>query len=290
MNNYLPSKQFISKVVVIFLLLVLALGIYKLVIIFKNKKPSGARTLIIKPDVIQKDSNGNSIPDWEESLWGLDPHKNGDENRQFILAKRRDLAKESNVTLENQSGPLSENETLAREFFAIIMSLQESGDLNEVSIQSIGDTIGEKITATPIADIYSASMLEVTKANPANTNTYSDALSKLFDKYKNEDIGKELTFISVALSTNDPGALKEAGKVGASYKAFGRDLLKITVPNTFSGTHTALANDYEKVGETIDGMSVMLDDPITGMKSIINYKKYSDALVADIEKLSNQLE
>jgi hypothetical protein len=124
----------------------------------------------------------------------------------------------------------------------------------------------------------------------ANTNTYSSALAKLFDQYKNEDIGKELTFISVALSTNDPGALKEAGKVGNSYKSFGRDLLKITVPNTLTGIHLALANDYEKVGETIDGMSVMLDDPITGMKSIINYKKYSDALVSDIEKLSTALE
>lgn len=290
MNNYLPSKQFISKVIVIFLLLVLAFGIYKIATFFKNRKQGGVKMLVVKPDVIQKDSNGNSIPDWEESLWGLDPHKNGDKNKEFILAKRKELAKESDIAVNNQTGPLSENETLAREFFAIIMSLQESGDLNEVSIQSIGDTIGEKINATPIEDAYNLSMISTTKANPANTNTYSSALAKLFDQYKNEDIGKELTFISVALSTNDPGALKEAGKVGNSYKAFGKDLLKMTVPNTFASIHLALANDYEKVGETIDGMSVMLDDPITGMKSIINYKKYSDALVSDIEKLSTALE
>jgi hypothetical protein len=289
-NNYLPSKQFISRVATLAVILLLAFCIYRIFIFFKHRSgESGTTALIIKPDVIQKDSNNNGIPDWEESLWGLDPFGDGSSNKEFILAKRETLAKENNLNPDTNQ-PLSENETLSREFFSIIMSLQQSGNLDDSSIQSVGDTIGEKITATPIADVYTkATVLEV-KNNPANINTYHNALSSLMNRYVDKEIGKELTFISVGLSTNDPGAFKEALSVASLYKSFGKELMRIQVPSTLSGAHLSLANNYEKVGQSVEGMSVMLEDPIIGMKAIVNYNKYTDALVSDIDTLSKALQ
>lgn len=290
MKNYLPSREFIYRTVALTIILLLSFCVYKIVIFFKNRADNKSATaLIIKPDVIQKDSNNNGIPDWEESLWGLDPFSNGSSNKEFILAKRETLARENNLT-PNTNQSLSENETLSREFFSIIMSLQQSGNLDETSMQSVGDTIGEKITATPIADIYTSTALLQVKNNPANIDSYRQSMSNLMTKYANKDIGKELTFISVGLSTNDPGALVEAGNVASSYESFSKDLMKIQVPNTLSATHLSLANDYGKVAKSVEGMSQMLADPIIGMKAIINYKKYTDDLVSDMEKLSNSLE
>lgn len=107
----------------------------------------------------------------KNALWGLDPDGDGESNKEFILVKRETLARENNID-PNSGEPLSENDTLSREFFAIIMSLQESGNLNEESMQAVGDTIGEKITAVPIPDVYTKEMVLTIKTNPANTDAY----------------------------------------------------------------------------------------------------------------------
>jgi len=288
-QKYLPSKEFRARAIAIAILLVVAFSVYNIAIYFKNRiGKNGTAAVVIEPDVIQKDSNGNEIPDWEESLWGLNPHKDGASNKEFILAKREALARE-NAEGINLDAPISENETLAREFFAIIMSLQESGDLDETTMQSVGDTIGEKITATPILDKYTKGMLLTIKSNPANNKAYGEKLATLMDKYDQKDIGRELTFISVGLTSNDPQAFVEAESVASAYREFSEEALKIQVPNTLSDTHLDLVNNYEKVAKSIEGMAQMLVDPIVGMKAIINYKKYTDALIANIDTLSNDL-
>ena len=181
MKNYLPSKQFIARATIVAILLILSVGIYKISIFFKNRlSDKNQSDLIIKQDVIQKDSNDNTIPDWEESLWGLDPFGKGESNKEFILAQRKILAKENGAEV-NSNQPLSENETLSREFFSVIMSLQQSGNLDETSIQAVSETIGQKVVAVPINDIYSRNMLLSIKTNPANIDTYYGDLATLFD-------------------------------------------------------------------------------------------------------------
>lgn len=291
MKNYLPSREFVTKLIIAVLLFVIVFGIYKISVYFRNTNVNGVnKKLVIKPEVIQKDSNKNGIPDWEESLWGLNPDKNGDENKEFILSKRRELARDSGANGEEGGGKLSENETLSREFFAIIMSLQESGNLNEESLDAVSETIGEKITATPIPDIYTSDMLSTIKNNPANNQAYYDSLSKLINKYDKQDVGRELTFISVGISTNDKGALLEAVKVAGAYKAFAQEAIKIQVPTTLASIHLSLLNNYEKTAMSIEEMSDVLDEPLKGMKALINYKKYTDGIVSDIEKLSTALQ
>lgn len=290
LEEYLPSKQFRARVIILAILLILALGVYKIASYFKDRLGNRSGTaLVVKPEVIQKDSNGNTIPDWEESLWGLNPLKDGDSNREFILAKRETLAKENGI-IANSSETISENETLAREFFSILMSLQESGDLDQNAIEAVAKTVGEKIVATPLTDIYTKDTLTTVKANPASTDAYSDAMLAIFDKYEDKDIGRELTFVSIGLTNNDPGAIAQAEAIAEAYRSLGKDLMKVKVPNTISNAHLSLANNYEKVATSIDSLGQMLIDPMVGMKAIINYNKYTDALVADMQTISKNLE
>lgn len=288
--KYLPSKQFIVRWAVVIVLLLGALGVYKIAVYLKNRSSahtSGA--VVIEPGIIQKDSNNNSIPDWEESLWGLDPATNGPANKEFIIAKRESLAKESATGIDT-SQPLSDNENFSREFFSVVMSLRESGNLDDTALQSVGDTIGKKIIAVPLVDTYSKNMLLTIKTNPETLSGYTQEVAELMASYHNKDIGKELTYISVGLSHNDSQAFDEALRVASAYRSFAKELMKIRVPNTVSTTHLAIANDYEKVASTIEGMSSMLTDPFRSMQSIVSYKKYTDALVSDVETLSKSLE
>ncbi|MDE2030668.1 MAG: hypothetical protein KGI58_00175 [Patescibacteria group bacterium] len=289
MNKYLPSRQFIIRVIVIAIIISVAFGIYKLVIYFKNKTSQKTSLKVLVKDLVQKDTNNNGIPDWEESLWGLDPTTNGPANKEFILAKRAALAKDTTVPkLSDGITPSKENEALSQEFFAVIMSLQQTGNLDSASMQSVADAISKKVVATPIPDIYTKDMAVIEDDGTLPMIEYYTAYLNLNNKYyKDDGIGTELSLIAVALRDKDQGALDQVGKIGEAYKAMGKDLMKIPVPTTFLANHLDLANNYEKIGESIDDMTKMLSDPMVGMRAFINYNKYSDALANDISFLSD---
>jgi hypothetical protein len=87
-QDYLPSKQFIHRVIAIAIILAIVLGIYEIARYFGGKSKILPKSKLVVKSLTEQDANNNTIPDWEEKLWGLDPTKNGPENKEFILAKR----------------------------------------------------------------------------------------------------------------------------------------------------------------------------------------------------------
>ncbi len=289
-KKYLPSKKFVSIVIIIAIIIAIILAIRGITyLISKTNFSSKIPARVVVGDLIQKDGNSNGIPDWEEYLWGLDPNKNGPENKEFILAKKKTLSDSGDITATDDSKKITDNEMLSREFFATIVSLQQSGSVDQSTIQSVSDAIGQKIEATPIPDIYFKNMLKIGDDSSKVKAFYSVNFINLYTKYGNSDMGSELMLISQGVSNNDPAALASAETIANAYKAFGKDLLSITVPYSIYSIHLDLANNYEKTGESIEGMTKTIDDPLTGMKALINYKKYNTAIADDINKLTDIL-
>ncbi len=286
-KKYLPSKFFVIRIAFILVLAVTIFGVYEIVTYFKNRPSGKAPVKVMVKDIVQKDSNSNGIPDWEEYLWGLNPLKDGPSNKEFILAKRKTLAENNGITEDGSN--LTSTDQLSREFFSIVMSLQQSGSLNEDSIKLVSEAIGKKIESTPIPDVYTKEMLTVkTDSISARTN-YFNQFKNLSAKYEGRNIGDELVFISQGLKNNDKTAMKATKSVSDAYKEFGQELMKIPVPTSIASIHLDLANSYEKTGQSIEGLTQILDDSMVGMKAIINYKKYSDAIVSDIEYIGDNL-
>lgn len=291
-KKYLPSKQFISIILIIVIFIALFFAIKGLVFLLKKNKiikGENSMTEVTVGGIIQKDSNANGIPDWEEYLWGLNPKKDGESNKEFILSKKRELSQSGVISTTDDSISVTENELLSREFFATIVSLQQTGNLNEESIKSVANAIGQKIEATDIPDVYTKNMLAIKQDSEDSKATYSGDFVILALQYQDKDIGKELTLISQGIGNNDPQALYAAKSIASAYKSFGKDLMKIPVPNSAADLHLSLANNYEKTGQSIDGLTEVLTDPIIGMKSMLNYKKYNDALISNIETLTEVL-
>ena len=288
-KKYLPSEQFIARVIIIVIIITVVFGMYELVKFIKNKvTKKDAPIQLVIGDIIQKDSNNNGIADWEEYLWGLNPKKNGESNKEFITAKKNALVQSGDMT--TASGTPTDNDLLSQEFFAAIVSLQMNGQLDDASMKSISEAVGKNAIATPIPDIYTMNMLTLEDDSPSAKETYHNALSNLVTKYKDADIGSELTFIAQGLSSNDPSALYAAKTVGDAYQSFGKDLIAIPVPRSLSATVLNTANNYDKVGQSIYGLTQILDDQLVGMRAIINYKNYSDALASDLEKIYGALQ
>ncbi len=291
-KKYLPSKKFTTIVLFFALIIGLFFGIKEIISFFKDRKANkdGKVVEMTVGGIIQKDSNDNGIADWEEYLWGLNPNKNGEENKAFILEKKKSLVQSNAISSPDDSNPITENEMLSREFFATIISLQQTGNLNEESIKSISESIGQTVEAKPIDDIYSLDNVILVKDSEIANKKYYDSFVSLATKYENSDIGSELTLISQGIGNNDPQALYAAKTVASAYRSFGQELLKIPTPGVIANVHLSLTNNYEKTAQSIEGLTQILTDPIIGMRAIINYKQYTDALVSDIEKISEVLQ
>ncbi len=291
-REYLPSKTFMIRIGILLAIVVVVFGVYKITSYLKKNKILKKETpaQIQVKDVAQKDSNSNGIADWEEYLWGLDPNKNGPENKEFIVAKKKTLQENGESSIADDSKSITDNELLSKQFFATIVSLQQTGQLDEASMKTVSEAVGKNIEATPIPDIYTNNMLSVRTDSSTAKKTYRDALSNLITKYTDADIGSELTLIIQGLSNNDPQALYAAKTVGDSYQSFGKEFIKIPVPKSLASEHLSAANNYEKVGQSIQDLSQILSDPMIGMRAIVGYKNYSDKLANDLEKISEILQ
>lgn len=291
-KKYLPSKNFTAVVLFLALILGLFFGIKQTISYFKNRKANrdGKVVEMTVGGIIQKDSNDNGIADWEEYLWGLNPNKNGDENKAFILEKKKSLVQNGEMSTYDDSTPITESEIISREFFAAVISLQQTGELNEETMKSLSEALGENIIPGPIDDIYKSTILTIVNDSSSVKAEYYQKIGNLVKKYEEANIGSELTFIIQGLKNKDPQALYAAKTVGDAYISFGEEFVKIPTPKSLVATHLAVANNYEKTGQSIIGLTKILTEPLVGMKSLINYKKYNDLLASDLEKLSNFLQ
>lgn len=290
-KKYLPSKKF-TAIILFIVVIIVAFSLIKITIkFFKNRyeeKHGPAKIEVTVGSLTQKDSNDNGIPDWEEYLWGLNPNKNGEKNKEIINKKKEEMTASGIIKIDNSK--LSGNEVLSRQFFAALVTLQQTGELDENTMKSLADAASGSISNIEISDVYTLGDLKIIDDNTTSKSKYYDSIKKLALKYKDSYIGKEMTFISQGLQNKDAQALYAAKLVANSYRDFGRDLLKTEVPRSIAPLHLQIINGYEKVSESIEGLIQMINDPLTGMQSLITYKKYNDELYNNLENLSQILQ
>ncbi|MFA7315238.1 MAG: hypothetical protein WC059_00345 [Candidatus Paceibacterota bacterium] len=280
-REYLPSDEFIARIIILAVVIGILVGLYYLGG-FVIKKIKTRQSKVNIAELVTKDSNRNDIPDWEESLWGLDPTKNGAKNKEIITEKKKALAE----GIDGAGKPLTESDKMAREFFALVTSLQESGNLNEESIGLIADAISEKAVAIPIPNIYTSDSIKTTATNLTSIKTFYTAFKKLGTAYNDRDIGEELIFIAQGADNNDTQALYAAKTIAQSYKSFAEELVRIpAVPTSLANLVVELANNYYKTGASIEEMTKLADDELAGMRGLVNYNQYSIALVKNLETM-----
>ncbi len=287
-KKYLPSKNFTSLILVLVVLVLVFLSGKEVFSLIKNREKRGSvkdPEIVTIKDIMEEDHNNNGIPDWEEAFWGLDPKKDGEKNREIVLEKRR-LANQV-IAEEHGEEPiiLTENEIMSRDFFIAILALSEAGELNEESALAMAETLGEKVIATPLDDVYLESDLMI-DYNPTVESVfgYVEKTMDLFEKYYNEkDLGEEIKLLAIGIGEQDQIAMRAVRSIAEGYRLLGRELVKTPVVENLSYVHLEMANNCEKIAVSIEGMASSIDDPGLGLKSLINYQKYSDALIESLE-------
>jgi len=284
-KKYLPSKNFISLVLLIItFVLIFFIGKGVISLIKNRERKDGVKEpdIVSIKEIIDEDDNNNGIPNWEEYFWGLDPKKDGKKNREFVLAKRELANQNTGNEVKGEPVVLTENEALSRDFFVAMLALSEKGILDEESINAMSETVGQKVIAEPIADKYTMQQILIQKETTIETiQSYYQKITSLIKKYNNEkDLGKEITLMSISISSNDRHAMLTVRSIVQAYRDLAQELLAIETLDILAESHLQMINSCEKIAESIEGLILSEDDSLVGLKSLINYKRYSEEFLS----------
>jgi hypothetical protein len=306
-NKYLPSKKFIliaitclASVLFIFVIFFMQSGGENFIKGSGSKK-STALTVENQSvtNLMQQDSNGDGIPDWEKVLWGLDPNKtttpDGTPYPVYIANKQKELEAQQGASTDEQN--LTETDQFAREFFASYASMQSSGQVDSNTIDSFSNALGQKIVNPQLIDRYSTTDLQIGTSDDqtARQNYYTD-IKKLFETYKSAGMGEELSIISSELTSNSTNGTvnntsqnNELSTIATAYQNFAEKIIKTSAPQSLSQYGLAIANSANNTGVSVSNMEKITSDPIVGLSGISQYEKYSNDLVTAVGNLNTAL-
>src|SRR3989344_1502939 len=96
-------------------------------------------------DLVQQDTDKDSIPDWEEALWGTDKNSkvtfDGMPDKTYIENKKKSLKLEAEAEVSENTS--SETDKFAREFFSAYAALKSEG-VDSLTINNFSSALGQK--------------------------------------------------------------------------------------------------------------------------------------------------
>ncbi len=299
-KQFLPSKHFIHIAGGIVLVGGLVIGMHyvwthrnTLRLTPEQKAIHDSTQKLSIGELVSRDTDNDGISDWEEALWGTDPQKvdtdgNGKTDKEEIDARKATLDTSAGST-GGSNEQSNETALLARQLFATIVSLSQSGNLTSEAIDNLSNSIGSSITIQKLSDTYTVASIKT----GANTKVVRQKLftdfKKLVGTYDQYKFGSELELMEQQFDGGNTRALESVRRIAVAYQKFAVDAAKLTVPADYSSQYVALLNSYDKIGRTLIDLSVTDENPLVSISAFVNYSTYSNTLITSIESFKTYM-
>lgn len=307
MRDYLPSRK---------LTLIVASLLFVVALIFTadwlgNRKSANGKLLGVIPGqkisgasgfdrLIEKDSDGDGLKDWEEALWGTDvdnqdTDSDGTSDGEEIKLGRNpkvkgpddELSAEEKKAISETGTDTTATGAFSRGFFASFMTLKESGDLTPENLQKLSESIVGNFTADGGKNFTSSDLKISGDNSPTTLKKYGNDLGAIFEEYLKLKLPDELLIVAQALSSGDQDKLNELDKIISANKKLIERHLTMIVPQKASSVHLKLVNHYQTITTAIENMKKAISDPLTGTIAISQYKKELAPLNDTMAELKN---
>ncbi len=286
-KKYLPSRRVGILIGGVFLCMVLF-------VVIRNSRGVSYNTknlsVVTVGGVVQQDTDGDGITDWEERLWGTNPRNSdsdgdGVPDGTEISAERDRLAIQNGV--DGKEVSLSETDKFARGLFATYSALSEKGTVNDTAASALaGAAVTTMAGQLPKIQQVSAADLKIVPATTASNRAYRENLAALVTK--NKDFGKDFNLVISGVSDSNADTLRDARKYTKYYTDLKIGLLKTNVPENQIQNHIRLTNDISKLAASLPQIDAIVEDVVLGLPIYTMYtESYEDMLLA-FDTIANQ--
>lgn len=242
----------------------------------------------------EQDTDGDGLLNWEEELFGTDPHNTDTDNdgiadkedarksAQDKLATLQETAKKSGTTtLETVT------DKLAKETFLEYMKLKQSGApitpqyAAQIATNIIGDgSLDFSVPSFTENQLKSVISYETEDVKRAYGNDIWNILVKNTPTERATQDDEFKIFIQAA-NTQDEDVLKNLDPIIAGYANTINDLMVMPVPKSAVSAHLDFVTKMNVILISISDMKAYFTDPVRGLSALLNYtNKVKDMSVA----------
>jgi hypothetical protein len=268
-NQYLPSKEFQKKVTKVGLLLlavvVIRFGIYPSIQKFftKNKIPDN----ITVKQFVDIDTDGDGLPDWEESIWGTNPKKtdtdgDGVSDFDFVSSKKQGL----------QATNQNETTILSSEIMKTLFALLNKGANTKDAVANLGEAAGQSIVKPEIKDKYAVSDLAVAGSSKNEVKNYYTNFQNAYKNFSKSKAPDEFELLSVAVSSEDPDQLIDLDDTIKKHTSFESSLVSMKVPSDIIQTHLAFTNSVASIVTALEKSKLLYSNSVVGINGIVELR------------------
>jgi hypothetical protein len=245
-------------------------------------------TLANTAAISQKDSDGDGLRDWEETLLGTDPNKtdtdgdgtpDGEEvkggrnplipgpNDKVSATATSTLAQSSNADI---SGTLTDQ--VARDLFNTVIADKQTGTLDQAHENDLVNTLVDTANKRALSQKYSASDLILTTESTSTRAAYrAGIIAAITPGGKIQ--GNELVIVGESVENpNDAAAKQKADDLVTAYKQAVTDVAKIPVPPSAASTDLIFLNALATYVYALDALRTLEVDPVYAAVVIQNYQ------------------
>lgn len=290
-NGYAPGKRFIA-------LAILVVALISSVLIFRNTESSGPTGIVsiekvAREVIVEIDSDGDGLKDWEEILYGTDPNNpdtDGDgvndgvqraqseekarEQQEAYLADLTKAVDPNNPSFKT----LPYTDQVSQSLLVHYLALKQSGTpLTGSSLVSI-------LQNTPTYDVSSIETRLFTETDILVSNTsdtpalyaYGNNLGKLLVIPEGDAPANELLVFQDFIQTGDQDALQNGlADIIVKHQKIVDGMRGIPVPLVLVEKHLALMNALTKVQNELVPLRDIGEDPFLAISVVGTYNENS---------------
>lgn len=244
----------------------------------------------LRTQIIEKDSDGDGLLDWEETLWGTDPFvidSDGDGilDGEFVASRKANKTPEEIVEFES----LSFTSQFSRTFFAEYLQYQSDGELTEVEKNALIARLANSV----VAELPEAFPLSKVKTIPVSDEalvTYFRSIVIFSQKATPEGVTEgELTLLEKALDTSDPDLLSDIGDIALGYGRLSNTLALLPVPETLRANHSALVTATARLSAINYAFANTFNDAVYSLAVLPEYQTEAQRLLSAFQVIDEEI-
>ncbi|MFA6227400.1 MAG: hypothetical protein WC631_02910 [Candidatus Paceibacterota bacterium] len=315
-QKYLPSRKFIIGLsIMVAITLVIVAFSFKST---KNYEAINNNALSVNASSSfetfkQVDTDKDSLPDWQEALYGTDPRKADTDNdgtpdneelrvnRDPLKANTASKWQEPNDKIDpkiiaqdqkmaNEYESLNPSQKMARDVLSEFIANQPSDrqmtqDEQDILLSRILNNMPEK------ADVATTTIgnLNIVSTDSTSLQNYSSTYFKITEKLR-PVLGKEMDAIAnLAQAQDEKTETKKVLDVLVIYKEIIKSLSQMPVPSAVSDYHLKIIDDLENMVSQDNDMLKISTDPLTAYSSYMAYIQTASDLTQSLATIDTQL-